>query len=136
MSSMRAGCGVSSDGMTISTMSSRPDGAIASRTRVRIAMRLWLRPVVDDVREQVRVGARGHRLEEVAGRDLAAAGELRQFGGRVRDRAGKVEQDAVERCVASKHLGQEGAVTPADVDESVHSRERVRLGHCPRLARR
>ncbi len=37
MSSMCAGCGVSSAGMTISTMSSRPEGAIASRTRVRIA---------------------------------------------------------------------------------------------------
>ena len=48
-------------------------GAIASRTRVRIASACGSRPVVDDVREQVGVGARGHRLEEVAGRRSRSA---------------------------------------------------------------
>src|SRR6185295_17103414 len=87
-------------------------------------------PVVDDVAEDVGVGA-GDRVEEAAGLGAAAVGEGGggDDGGGALDDAGEVEDDAAGFGGGAEDFDEGGRVAAADVGDGVEGGEVVGLDH-------
>jgi hypothetical protein len=93
---------------------------------------------VDDAREQVRVGAGRHRVEEVTHPALRAVGQAvrRQAPARLRDRRVAVEQHAVQVRRHAQDRREQDAASAADIDEPADAAEVVGGDHVVGLALR
>jgi hypothetical protein len=96
-------------------------------TAVEDAPRAGVIPVVDHAREQVGVGAAGHRVEEVTDAELRPIAQTRgrEPLRRALHRLGAIEQDAAQTALCLQDRLHQHARAAAEIDEAAQAREVV-----------